>query len=319
MLSPGRAALVIGLAFVALGISACGEDEPDTAGGGGGTPIKIGVVLKSFENEFWLAARDGAEEAAATLEGAEVTVDAARSELDTEGQIAKIENMITRQADVLVVAPTSPDQLEPVLQRAVDQGIKVVLIDTPVPGWGGETAFVGTDNVEGGRLAGEYIAEQLSNSGTLAILTLPGEPSVTDRVKGAREALGDTDVEIVEELGTDCGRERGLSATEDILTAHPDIDAIFAACGQPALAAIEAIRGANKSPDDILLVGFDAVPEEIAAIKRGEEDASIAQFPRKMGELGVITAAKAVRGERVERFVDTGAAVVTKDNAAEFE
>jgi simple sugar transport system substrate-binding protein len=94
--------------------------------------------------------------------------------------------------------------------------------------------------------------------------------------------------------------------------------AIYAACGPPAVGAATAIANAGIAPEDIILVGFDASPDEVALIVAGSEDASVAQFPAKIGELGIDTLLKVVRGEAVDALVDTGTAIVTPENAAEF-
>jgi ABC-type sugar transport system substrate-binding protein len=118
---------------------------------------------------------------------------------------------------------------------------------------------------------------------------------------------------------TDCDQTKGLNAAQDILTAHADVAAIYGACGPPILGALQAIKGKGKKPGDIVVVGFDAAPGEIDAIIAGDETASVAQFPAKMGTMGIDTAFKAANGEAVPPNVDTGTEVVTKDNASQFK
>jgi simple sugar transport system substrate-binding protein len=164
-------------------------------------------------------------------------------------------------------------------------------------------------------LAGEFLAEQLAPGDTVAVLEgVAGAPSLEDRVTGFEEGLGD-DFEIVASLPTDCDQTKGLDAAQDILTANPDVTAIYGACGPPIIGALEAIDSAGK---DILVVGFDAGPDEVAAIVAGDELASVAQFPARMGELGAQAALDAINGEPVEPLIDTGTEIVTADNADEF-
>ena len=146
-----------------------------------------------------------------------------------------------------------------------------------------------------------------------------GVPALDARVKGMTEGLAGLDVTIVQQLPTDCDQVKGLDAAEAILTANPDVKAIYGACGPPIIGARESIKNANRMQHGIIVVGFDASPDELAAIEAGTEDASVAQFPAKMGELGVDTVYKAVLGEPVEANVDTGTAVVTTDNVADFK
>ncbi len=154
-----------------------------------------------------------------------------------------------------------------------------------------------TDNLAGGVLAGEFLAEQLEPGDTVAVLEgVAGAPSLEDRVTGFEEGLGD-DFEIVASLPTDCDQTKGLDAAQDILTANPDVTAIYGACGPPIIGALEAIDSAGK---DIIVVGFDAGPDEVAAIVAGDQLASVAQFPARMGELGAQAALDAINGEPVE-------------------
>jgi simple sugar transport system substrate-binding protein len=106
---------------------------------------------------------------------------------------------------------------------------------------------------------------------------------------------------------------------EDLLTANPDLTAIYAACGPPAAGAAQAIANAGIAPDDIILVGFDFCRGEAEALAAGVEDATVAQFPTRMAELGVDALVEALRGEQVDSLIDSGAALVTRDNMAEFQ
>jgi ABC-type sugar transport system substrate-binding protein len=132
------------------------------------------------------------------------------------------------------------------------------------------------------------------------------------------EGLNGVDVNIVGRGATNCTEELGISVAEDLLTANPDLKAIYAACGPPAAGAARAITNAGIANDGIVLVGFDFCCGEEEALAAGVEDATVAQFPSKMAELGVDALVKAIRGETVESLIDSGAALVTKDNMAQF-
>jgi len=187
-----------------------------------------------------------------------------------------------------------------------------------VPALAGKTSLVATDNMAGGVLAGEFMAKQLSPGDSIAILEgVAGAPSLQQRVDGFKQGLGDG-FNIVASLPTDCDQTKGLNAAQDILTANPDVKAIYGACGPPILGAIQSVKNAGIDPGGIILVGFDAGPDEIAAIKAGTETASVAQFPAKIGSLGIATLYNAVKGKPVAKNVDTGTALVTKANAAKF-
>jgi simple sugar transport system substrate-binding protein len=160
----------------------------------------------------------------------------------------------------------------------------------------------------------------LQDGDTLGILEgVPGVPSLDDRVTGMLEGLEGVEVDIVGRGATNCTEELGINVAEDLLTANPDLKAIYSACGPPAAGAARAIENAGIANDAIVLVGFDFCCGEAEALAAGTEDATVAQFPSKMAELGVDALVTAVRGEQVESLIDSGAALVTKDNMADFQ
>ena len=219
--------------------------------------------------------------------------------------------------DAIAITPTSPNVAEE-LQKAVDAGIPVVLIDNDIPDWDGKTSVVATDNLAGGKLAGTWLAENLPDGATIAVLEgVLGNPSLEDRVTGMLETLGDK-AEVVASTPTDCDQTKGLDAGQDILTANPGLVAIYAACGPPLLGALEAVKSAGKE-GQLITVGFDASPDEVAAIAAGTQSASVAQFPAKMGSMGVQAAFDAAQGKDVPASIDTGTEMVTKDNVADFQ
>jgi simple sugar transport system substrate-binding protein len=311
----------------AMVITACGGDDGGGGGGGGGSDaggskkVKVGFVPKSFESAFWLATKTGAEKAGDGDSNIELTVDAAASESAVEDQIAIVDNMLSKGVDALAIAPSAPDQLQPVLERAIADGVKVVVIDSDIPNLKDKTAFVGTNNEKAGQTGGAFVKKQLPKGGKVGLVDgTAGIQSLIDRVKGFKQAIGGSGIEVVQTVRAEgCTRDHGVSAVEDLLTAHDDLDGIFTACGEPAVGGLQAVKGAGLKPDDLVYVGFDATKDELTAIEGGDEDGSVAQFPEKMGEEAVKAAAAAARGETVGQVIDTGSEVVTKDNVAQFK
>ena len=280
--------------------------------------MKIGFVPKALNQEFWITAKAGAEDAEKQLSGVQVIVDAGTSETAIDEQIAVVEDMLTKQVDALAVAPTAPDQLQPVLERASKQ-VPVIIVDSDIPGWDGKVSYIGTDNVKGGEVAGEYIIEQLEGSGTLALINgVPGATSGEDRITGVRNAVEGTDVEVVQEVAADFDRAKGVSAMEDILQSNPDVDAVFAANDQMALGALEVLKSRGKT-GDVLLVGYDGTEEATVAIIEDEGiDATVAQNPYKMGLVGVKEAVNAAKDKSVPKTINTGVTLVTPENAESY-
>lgn len=307
-------------AALALALAACGDDSEGEAGSGGGgeAQLTVGCVMKSLESPFWLAAQAGCEQAAEAA-GAELIFGAGETEADIAGQISEIEDVLTRGAQALVVAPSAPDQLQPVLDRAA-QDVPVLLVDTDIPDMDSKTSYVGTDNVAAGELGGQFILDN-GGEGKFGIVTGdPGITSIEDRIKGARQAWEGSAIELVQVVNArGCTRDAGVTVTEDLLTANPDLDGIFYVCDQPMLGGIEAIRNAGKKPEDLFILGFDAEPEAVELVEQGVIDGDVAQFPGKMGQLGIENGIKAINGEEVPKFIDSGAEVVTQENAAQFK
>jgi ABC-type sugar transport system substrate-binding protein len=315
--------LVVALALTGA-LVGCGDDDSDSKNNAAtdgkassSEPAKLGLIMK-FPVDFYLTMKSAAEEWDASTDGATVTYGTGKNATDDQGQIDLIQSMVTQGVKGIAITPSSP-AVVPALEEAVSKGVKVVLVDNDLPDWDKKSSVVATDNYKGGVLAGEYLAKTLKKGATLAVLEgVPGVPALDDRVKGMEEGLGSSGIKVVGKAPTDCDQDKGVSAAADLLTAHPDVDAIYGACGPPVLGAIQSIDRAGRGPDDILLVGFDALPDEVKQITAGKEDASVAQFPAKMGEMGMDTLLKAVNGEDVPTTVDTGTEIVTKDNAGDF-
>ena len=316
-----RTHLLAAVAAMALLVAGCSSDDDSKAadggsGDGGGDAVKIGFITK-FPVDVYDTMVDAAKEWDAGEDGAEVDYAQGKSGTDDEGEIAAIQSFVTQQVDAIVITPTSPN-VQDDLQKAVDAGIKVILVDNDIPDWDGKTTVVATDNKAGGELAGQWLAENLPDGAQIAVLQgVLGNPSLEDRVTGMEDALGDA-AEVVAETPTDCDQTKGLDAAQDILTAHPDIDGIYAACGPPLLGALEAVDSAGKT-GQLITVGFDASPDELTAIADGTESGSVAQFPAKMGTMGCQAALDAINGKDVPPSIDTGTEMVTKDNVDQFQ
>lgn len=283
------------------------------------TRIKVHMETKDIgpNNPFWQTVWDGAEEMAAKWLVVDYTVNAPTSEADVDTQIAQLEDAITTGAEALVVAPTDASALNPTFDRAKEAGIPVLIIDSNTT-WPDKLTFIGTDNVAGGRLAGEYLCSQIT-TGQVAIITgQETAASIADRVKGAQEAFDACGLEVVAKINGEHSREGGLRAMEDILASNPDVPGIFCINDNEALGAVEALKAAGKL-GDVMVVGFDANPDAVASVVAGEMAATVAQAPANMGRYGVAWGVNYLLGLPVEALVDTGTTLVTADNAANFQ
>jgi simple sugar transport system substrate-binding protein len=280
--------------------------------------VKIGFITK-FPVDFYDIMVDSAKAWTADHPDVEAVFAQGKSGTDDEGEIAAIESMVTQGVNAIAITPTSPN-VQAALDKATAAGIKVILIDNDIPDWTGKTSVVATDNLAGGKLAGQWLKDHLPAGAKIAVLKgRLGAPSLEDRVTGMLATLGSAATVVGGSPATDCDQTKGLDAAADLLTANPDLTALYSACGPPATGALTAIKNAGIAPGKIIVVGFDASSDEVKAILDGSEAASVAQFPAKMGSLGIETAYKAAKGETVSPNVDTGTEMVTKENAATFK
>ena len=299
------------LGGTALALASAGAASADDT-------VKLGFITK-FPVPFFATMENAAKEYAAAHPGVKIVFGQGTSATDIEGQIALIELMVTQGVQGIAVTPVDPT-VAPALDKAIAAGVKVVLMDNNIPDWKGRTSLATTNNYNAGKLAGGYLKSVLKDGDTIGILEgVPGVPSLDDRVTGMLDGLKGVDVKIVGRGATNCTEELGISVAEDLLTANPGLKAIYSACGPPAAGAATAIKNAGIAHDGIVLVGFDFCCGEAQALNAGIEDATVAQFPAKMAQLGVDALVKSIRGEKVEPLIDSGAALVTQDNMESFQ
>ncbi len=303
------AALLVGLVASALG---CSAGKPTAA------KPRVAVVVKALDSEFWLQLKKGVDSAAAAHPELEVSIMAPPREIDIDQQVALLENQVAKKVAVLVVAPAGVGQVVPVLERGRAAGIPVILVDTDAP-WEPKLSFVGTDNRLGGRLAGDFLVKRLNGRGRVALLTgIPGVETHEARAVGFREALAAAPaVRIVAEQPANSERALAMTVMENILTSNPQLDAVFATNDQMALGAMEALSARGRA-GTVDVVAFDAGREVLSQIQAGKIAAAVAQRPFQMGRQSVEAAARVLRGQQIERLIDTGTALVTAANVREF-
>ena len=265
----------------------------------------VALVLKTLNNPFFIDLEAGARAAADSL-GIELIVQAAEREIDVEKQMQIVENLLQRHVKVLLLVPSGSREIVPAVVKANAAAIPVVTVDTRVDAatlraaGGTVTTFIGSDNEAGGRLAGQFLGERLGGTGTVVVLEgIPGHETGDARLRGFREALARTPgIAMVASQTANWERDQAFNVTQNMLQAHPNVTALFACNDVMALGAIEAIAAAGKTAQ-ITVVGFDAQDDARKAIADKRMAATIAQNPRAMGRLAVITAARLLKGETV--------------------
>jgi ABC-type sugar transport system substrate-binding protein len=304
--------LVVTVASIAAVASVTATAQPRTTQ----STVKLGFITK-FPVDFYFTLVGGAKKWQKAHPNVKVSYAQGKSATDDAGEIAAIQDLVAKGVKGIAITPTSPAVI-PALNKAVKAGVKVVLMDNDLPTWKKKSSVVATNNLKGGVLAGKWLAGKLKAGDKLGILQgVPGVPALDDRVNGMLQGLGalKSQIKVVSKLETDCDQTKGAQAAQTMLTANSNLTAIYSACGPPALGAIQSIKNAGIKSSEIILVGFDGLPDEIKAIKAGDEDASVAQHPDKIGSLGVATLYAAVQGQKVAKNVDTGTSLITPATA----
>ncbi|MBP2017842.1 ribose transport system substrate-binding protein [Symbiobacterium terraclitae] len=274
------------------------------------TQVKtLGLAVSTLNNPFFVDLRDGAL-AAADAAGVKLIVMDAQD--DPAKQISQIEDLITQKVDALLINPTDSDAIVTAVESANKAGIPVITVDRGANG-GEVAAHVASDNVLGGRMAGELIVELIGGQGKVAELEgIPGASAARDRGQGFHEAVdGVSGIEVVARQPADFDRAKGLTVMENILQANPDIVAVFAHNDEMALGALEAIEAAGKA-GQIKVVGFDATDDAVKAVQEGRMAATVAQKPKDIGRLGVEAAVKLLNGGQVEAYIPVPLELVKK-------
>lgn len=275
----------------------------------GASKIRVGLSISTLNNPFFVDLRDGALEAANALGIELVVVDAQN---DPNRQLSGIENLIQSKVDVILVNPCDSSAVVPAVKAANKAGIPVVTVDRGADG-GEVVTHIASDNVAGGRMAGEFIAKLLGGKGKVVELEgIPGTSAARDRGKGFNEAIAKyPNIKVVARQEAGFDRAKGMTVMENILQAQPEIDAVFAHNDEMALGALRAIKAAGRL-DKIKIVGFDATDDAVKAVKEGTMVATVAQKPREMGKIAVEIARKIMNGEKVEKFIPVPLELVTK-------
>jgi len=279
----------------------------------------VALVLKTLNHPFFVDMRRGAQEAADRL-GVTLQVQAAEREIDVEKQMQIVENLIQTGVGALCITPSGSREIVSALVKAKNANVPIVVVDTRLDAKAAADAgvrpatFVGSDNYEGGKLAGDYLVKVSGGNARVGILEgIPGHETGDSRLRGFRDAVkAAPGITIVASQPANWERDQGFNVFQNMLQAHSDIDSVFACSDLMALGAIEAIAAAGKS-GRIRVIGFDALDDAKKAIAAGTMEASVAQFPSEMGRVAVESAVKVIRGETVPPDVNVKLELVTKD------
>jgi ribose transport system substrate-binding protein len=285
-------------------------------------PYTIAVVPKGTTHEFWKSINAGAVKAQRELEGAGTKIDliwkGPLREDDRDQQIQVVENFMTRRVSAIVLAPLDYQALVRPVQNAVAAGVPVVVIDSDLKS-DKYVSFVATDNYKGGQLAGEEMGRLLGGKGNVILLRYAaGSASTEAREAGFLDVLKQKHpgIKLISsDQHAGATRELAYQVSQNLLNRFGrEVNGIFVPCEPPTIAMTKALRDIGMAGGKVKLVGFDAGSQSVLDMKNGDVQALVVQNPVLMGYLGVTTAIKHLRGEKVEKRIDTGVVLVTREN-----
>jgi ribose transport system substrate-binding protein len=320
----GKFALGLGLGGIMLAASACGAESGTGSAANGGCAgpdgeYLIGMSQANVAEPYREVMDSDIEKAAAEVPQFEVVfADAAQ---DNAKQVSDVENFLTQQIDLLIISPNEAAPLTDVVSRAYNEGVPVIVLDRKVEG-NDYTSFIGGDNFEIGKAAGEYVANDLlPDGGNVAELQgLPGSTPAQERADGFREGIAGNDgIEIIAEGVGNWLREEGQSQFDAILQANEDIDAVYAHNDPMAEGAYLAAESADRA-DDLEFIGIDALPVPSGGIKAVIDGRLSATFVYPTGGQEAIDTAADIlvdctKNVSKEQILETQ--LITEENAAE--
>ena len=306
--------LVVSLVFIFMVMfsagSVCAEDQT----------YAMVVFLKG--SEFFNWAYGGMQDAAKLL-GADIKTELrGPATWDASQKARAIEQLIAKGDKGIIVTAGDATTFNPAIDKAMARGIPVITFDSDAPD-SQRLCFAGTNNYEAGKVAGKSMVEWLNGEGEVGISTFPGPNHLVERIRGFKDGLAGSKVKVV----ATCNDEGKVAAAESAITAmlqaHPEIDAVFAAHGNPGPGAVAAVKNVGKE-GKIQIMGFDFGMPVVEGIDKGQIRGTVGQNPYLMGYVGMMMAWAAnqktrVDGMHVPPSINTGVRILTKEDIGVYK
>ena len=303
------------------GLTGCGKKTDEASSSTAEKAYTIAVIPKGTTHEFWKSINAGAFKARDELVAKGTRVDVIWKgplrEDDRDQQIQVVENFTSRRVSGIVLAPLDSQALINPVASAAQAKIPVVIIDSGLKS-DKYVSFVATDNYKGGQLAGEHLARLLDGKGNVILLRYAvGSASTEEREAGFLEVLKKfPDIKLLSsDQYAGATRETAYQASQNLLNRFgSDVNGVFCPNEPSTIAMTKALRDIGKAGGKVKMIGFDAGSQSVLDMKNGDVQGLAVQNPVLMGYLGVMTMVKHLRGEKVEKRIDTGVVLVTPDN-----
>lgn len=265
----------------------------------------IAVVLSTLNNPFFVAMKNGAEIKARELGYHLIVLD---SQNDPSKELSNVEDLVVRDVKAILINPTDSDAVSSAILTANQSKIPILTLDRGAS-FGEVASHISSGSVVGGKMAGQYILENVGERAKVVQLEgTTGTSVARERGEGFMSIVKESGLELLASQPADFDRTRGLDVMENMLASKPEIQAVFAQNDEMALGALVAVRSSGK---DIKIIGFDGTEEGINSVTRGGLSATIAQQPDLIGKIGIEVVDKILRGEEVKTYVPVPLKVIS--------
>ena len=287
----------------------CGEDKLSADEKG----IRIKVIVKKRDASFWTVVKMGAEAAGKEF-GVGIDFDGPIDEQDIDLQIEMVDGAIREKADAIVLAACDYTRLVNVAEKAVSEGIPVIIIDSDIHS-AKMNSFIGTNNVDAGKLLAETLIEEVGENSKIAVMSfVKGAASSDQRDEGLYDVLGNhSSIEILESMYCYSDESVAEKLTKELVQQYPDVDAIVCTNAYGTVGTARAISQMDLA-GSVKIIGFDSTPEEVSFVEKGVIQSLVIQNPFSMGYLGVKYALNAINKEVFPKLIYTESKVINKSN-----
>lgn len=266
----------------------------------------LALVVSTLNNPFFVTMKDGAEQKAKDLGYELIVLD---SQNDPSKELSNVEDLTVRGVKAILINPTDSDAVSSAIKMANMEKVPVLTLDRGASR-GEVVTHIASDNVAGGKMAGDFIAEKVGkNAKVIQLEGIAGTSAARERGQGFAQAVEANAFDQLASQPADFDRTKGLNVMENLLTSNGEVQAVFAQNDEMALGALRAVQASGK---DILIVGFDGTDDGIQAVEKGLLGATVAQQPALIGALGVEAADKMLKGETIEAYIPVPLKVISK-------
>ena len=311
-------AMLLAGAMMAGGLAGCGSGGSSA---GNDDQVKVAYIVKAKTDEFWTTMEKGAY-AAADKKGVSLEFQAPEKETDVEKQVQMMDNAIVKGFDAIVLSAADSQALIPSIVKANNANIPVVLVNDTIDmdelkAQGGHVeTYVGISQYDAAKQAGDYAKENIKDGKICYLEGIPGVAALDDRLAGFKDQV--SNYKVVASQTAKCDRNEAFNVMQNVLSASPDVNVVWAVNAEMGQGAIQAIEQ-NGFSGKVSVFDFDASSDDLAAIEAGTLTGTVAQYPNIQAETAIQCCLDALDGKKLDEHTETKSQLITKDNLADYK